>query len=218
MGIAATYLTGLYIFRPLLLVFHGKPHMTAERYAHSREAPPVMTGPLIVLAIGATVIGLALETWFVGNGWKEFWRDSIVIGPWNHAVEMMENIPAILGYLATVAAVAGIATVFVSYVVYPGIPAWLATTFRPVYVFLVHKWYFDELYDFMFVQPFFRVARLLWQVGDVTVIDGVPNGLATLTVDSTRQVVKLQTGSIAVYAFSMLIGLVVLVSMFLLIR
>ncbi len=218
MGIAATYLTCVYIFRELYLVFHGRPRMSAEKYEHSREAPAVMTGPLIVLAIGATVIGFVLENWFVGDGWRAFWRDSIVIAPWNHALEMMESIPAVLGYLPTVAALAGMATVYACYVVYPTVPAWLAARFRPVYTFLVHKWYFDELYDFLFVRPFFRVSRLLWKVGDVTMIDGVPNGLATLTVDSTRQVVKIQTGSIAVYAFSMLIGLVVLVSLFLIIR
>jgi NADH-quinone oxidoreductase subunit L len=68
------------------------------------------------------------------------------------------------------------------------------------------------------IQPYRRLAQALWQVGDVTIIDGVPNGLATLTSDGSAQVVKLQTGSIAVYAFAMLIGLVLLVSVFLLFR
>jgi NADH-quinone oxidoreductase subunit L len=98
----------------------------------------------------------------------------------------------------------------------PAIPAQLAAMFRPVYLFLLNKWYFDELYSAIFVLPAMWLARLLWQVGDATIIDGVPNGLAALTEGGSNRVVKLQTGSIAVYAFAMLIGLVLLVSIFLL--
>ena len=87
--------------------------------------------------------------------------------------------------------------------------------FRGIYLFLLNKWYFDELYDAIFVQPMLRLARALWQTGDATMIDGVPNGLAELTVDGSRQAVKIQTGSLAVYAFVMLIGVVVLVGIFL---
>jgi NADH-quinone oxidoreductase subunit L len=87
-----------------------------------------------------------------------------------------------------------------------------------VYRFLLNKWYFDELYDAVIVRPLLALSRLLWQVGDAQIIDGIPNGLASLTADGSAQVVKIQTGSIAVYAFSMLIGLVVLVSVFLLFR
>jgi len=94
--------------------------------------------------------------------------------------------------------------------VLPSVPALLAARFRPLYLFLLNKWYFDELYDAMLVRPTFALARVLWQVGDATIIDGVPNGLATLTADGSAEVVKLQTGSIAVYAFAMLIGVVVL--------
>ena len=94
------------------------------------------------------------------------------------------------------------------YVVAPSLPAQVASHFRPLYLFLLNKWYFDELYDAVLVRPSMALARVLWQVGDATIIDGVPNGLATLTADGSAQAVKLQTGSIAVYAFAMLIGLV----------
>ena len=97
-------------------------------------------------------------------------------------------------------------------------PVRLAESFGGLYRFLLNKWYFDELYDVIFVQPAFRLARLFWQVGDVTIIDGVPNGLAELTSDGSREVVKIQTGSLAVYAFVMLIGVVLLVGIFMLSR
>jgi NADH-quinone oxidoreductase subunit L len=104
------------------------------------------------------------------------------------------------------------------YMFKPEIPGKLADTFRPVYLFLLNKWYFDELYDFLFVRPAVWLARELWQVGDVTIIDGVPNGLASLAEDGSKAAVRIQTGSIAVYAFTMLIGLVGLVTAFLVIR
>jgi NADH-quinone oxidoreductase subunit L len=100
----------------------------------------------------------------------------------------------------------------------PDLPAQLAAAVPRIYDFVLNKWYFDELYDRIFVRPAGRLARVLWQVGDATLIDGVPNGIAALTTDGSAQVVRIQTGSIAVYAFTMLIGLVVLVSIFLVYR
>ena len=104
------------------------------------------------------------------------------------------------------------------YIAYPLLPMRLAAMFRGIYLFLLNKWYFDELYEAIFVQPAIHLARTLWQTGDATLIDGVPNGLAELTVDGSRQAVKIQTGSVAVYAFVMLIGVVLLVGIFLLFR
>jgi len=112
----------------------------------------------------------------------------------------------------------GIATAYVMYMFYPLLPMRLADRFRGIYLFLLNKWYFDELYDAIFVQPLIRLARALWQTGDATIIDGVPNGLAEITVDGSRQAVKIQTGSLAVYAFVMLIGVVLLVGLFLVSR
>ena len=99
----------------------------------------------------------------------------------------------------------------------PALPARLAAAVPGVYRFVLNKWYFDELYD---ACSSARPAR--WRACSGTpatrLIDGVPNGLAAMTADGSRQVVRLQTGSIAIYAFTMLIGLVVLVSVYLLFR
>jgi NADH-quinone oxidoreductase subunit L len=214
-GLVATYLTCIYIFRELYLVFHGTPRMAAEKFAHSQEAPPVMTGPLVVLGIGAIAAGFLLERWFVGAEWQGYWRDTMVIAPWNHAIAGMENLPVLAAWLPLILTVAGIVTIYICYVLAPLTPVWLATTFRPIYLLFLNKWYFDEIYDFLFVRPAFKLARLLWQTGDATLIDGVPNGLAELAVDGSKGAVRIQTGSIAVYAFVMLIGLVVLVGIFL---
>ena len=104
------------------------------------------------------------------------------------------------------------------YIAYPLLPMRLAAMFRPIYLLFLNKWYFDEIYDAVIVQPLIRLARTFWQTGDVTMIDGVPNGLAALATEGSREAVKIQTGSLAVYAFVMLIGVVVLVGVFMLFR
>jgi NADH-quinone oxidoreductase subunit L len=215
-GILATYLTCVYIFRELHQVFYGEPHMSAEKYAHSHEAPPVMTGPMIVLAIGATVLGFILAPRFVGEGWQTFWRDSIQIASWNPAIEGMDHLPAWADWLPLAATLAGMATVYVCYVRAPGIPSELATTFRPIYALFVNKWYFDELYNFLFVRPYFWLGRQLWRVGDMQIIDGFgPDGVSARVLDVTRNAVRLQSGYVYHYAFAMMMGAAAVMTWFL---
>ena len=136
----------------------------------------------------------------------------------NTVLHDMHHIPGIIGLLPTLVGLLGIALAYVMYVARPELPARMAAAVPRVYDFVLNKWYFDELYNFIFVRPAVWLARALWQVGDAKLIDGIPNGVAALTTDSSAQVVRIQTGSIAVYAFTMLIGLVLLVSIFLLFR
>jgi NADH-quinone oxidoreductase subunit L len=192
------------------MTFHGKPRADLHTMAHVHESPPVMTIPLILLAIGATVVGFSFYQQVVGPEWMRFWGDSIRNGPDNHVLESMHHTPGWVELAPSVVGLAGIALAYVMYMFVPGLPDRIAGAARPVHRFLLNKWYFDELYDFLFVRPSMALARVLWQVGDVTIIDGVPNGLASLTTDGSVQAVRLQTGSMAVYAFAMLIGVVVL--------
>ena len=217
-GLIAALLTAFYSGRLLFMTFHGTSNMDHHVEEHVHESPPVMTLPLIVLAIGAICTGFVFRNEFIGEGWHGFWRESIVISSSNHVLADMEVLPGWVGYAPLVTGVVGLAVAFWFYILDPTVPAQLARTFRPVYLFVFNKWYFDELYDFLFVRPAFALARMFWQVGDATLIDGVPNGMAALTADGSRQVVKVQTGSIAVYAFVMLIGVVLLISLYLLIR
>jgi NADH-quinone oxidoreductase subunit L len=128
----------------------------------------------------------------------------------------IETVPFLVHILPSVAGLAGIAWAYWFYMVDPALPARLAAAFPAGYRFLLNKWYFDELYNFLFVRPCRWLADELWQVGDARIIDGLPNGIAALTEGGSVQVVKIQTGSIAVYAFVMLIGLVALVGVYLL--
>ena len=177
-----------------------------------------MLGPLVVLAAGAVLTGYVFAPYFMGEGWAEFWAGAVFNAPTNTVMHDMEHVSAFIAFLPTILGVLGIGLAYVMYMFVPSLPAKFADAVPGLYRFVLNKWYFDELYDRIFVQPAIWLARTLWQVGDATIIDGVPNGLAAMTVDGSRQVVRIQTGSIAVYAFTMLIGLVVLVSVYLVFR
>jgi NADH-quinone oxidoreductase subunit L len=218
MGTLAAFLTAFYSWRLLIMTFHGKPRMNEHTLSHVHESAPTMTVPLILLAVGAVFSGWALHDMFIGDDQLAFWAGAIVSGPHNHILVDMEHVPSFIALLPTITGILGIALAYAMYWFFPDIPGRLATQFQPIYQFLLNKWYFDELYDFLFVRPANALARILWHVGDETLIDGMPNGAAALAAEGAAQVVKIQTGSIAVYAFSMLIGVVALVSIFLVFR
>jgi NADH-quinone oxidoreductase subunit L len=216
--VLAAFLTAFYSWRLLFMTFYGKPRADHHVMEHVHESPWVMLVPLIVLATGAVIAGKLLDGMFIGENWQAFWNGSIFNAPGNHTLAGLEQVPGWVEFAPLVVGLAGIALAYVMYMAYPLLPMRLATTFRGIYLFLLNKWYFDELYDAIFVQPALRLAHGLWQTGDATLIDGVPNGLAELAVDGSRQAVKVQTGSLAVYAFVMLIGVVLLVGIFLVSR
>ena len=214
----AAFLTAFYSWRLIILAFHGAPRADAHTMEHVHESPWVMLFPLVVLACGAVATGYVFEGDFIGAEWHEFWREAIVNRPDNHVLEAMHHVPIAISLLPTVLGVLGIGLAYVMYVARPELPGRMAGAVPGIYRFVLNKWYFDELYDRIFVRPVGVLARILWQVGDATLIDGVPNGLAALASDGSKQVVRIQTGSIAVYAFTMLIGLVAMVSLFLVFR
>ncbi|MDR3520289.1 MAG: NADH-quinone oxidoreductase subunit L [Acidocella sp.] len=214
-GVVTAGLTAFYISRLFLLTFHGKSHAPADVQAHVHESPLVMLAPLAVLALGALGTGFMLDRLFVGTGSANFWGVSISAG---NVMGSLDSIPAAVAMAPLAAGFGGILVAAVFYIFMPSLPAIFATRFAGVYQFLLNKWYFDELYDAVLVKPTMRLAKFAWHVGDEQMIDGVPNGLATLTSDASSQVVKLQTGSIALYAFIMLIGLLGFLSIFLLVR
>jgi NADH-quinone oxidoreductase subunit L len=186
--------------------------------AHLHESPASMWVPLVLLSLGAVFAGWLLHAMFIGDHNAAYWQGAIFTADQNHVLERIERTPFLIGILPTATGILGFALAYWFYIVTPALPVRLAERFAPVYRFLLNKWYFDELYDVLFVRPAVWLARELWQVGDARIIDGVPNGLASLAEGGSLQVVRIQTGSIAVYAFTMLIGLVVMVSLFIFVR
>jgi NADH-quinone oxidoreductase subunit L len=216
-GVFTAGLTAFYISRLFLLTFHGKSRAPQQVQDHVHESPAVMLAPLAVLAVGALGSGFLLRNSFIGAGFGKFWGASIAI-PANSVMTKIDLIPTLPAMSPFFAAVLGIFIAVLFYVIAPSLPAALARQFKAIYLFLLNKWYFDELYDALLVKPTLRLARFAWHFGDDRIIDGVPNGLATLTSDASSQTVKLQTGSIALYAFIMLIGLLGFLSLFLWVR
>ena len=112
----------------------------------------------------------------------------------------------------------GIALAYLCYMVSPGIPAAVTKQFRALYLFLLNKWYFDELYDRLFVRSAFSLGDGLWKTGDGTIVDGTINGIAAGTREAAREASRLQTGYVYHYAFAMLIGVVALITWYLIPR
>jgi NADH-quinone oxidoreductase subunit L len=213
-GIITAALTAFYISRLFLLTFHGAARAPKDVQDHVHESPLVMLVPLIILAAGALSSGFLLHHAFIGSGFAAFWGSSITV-PANGIMASLDH-PSILAELSPlIASVLGIAVAFWFYVVSTDLPARLSQRFNGAYQFVLNKWYFDELYDSFLVNPTMRMASFAWHFGDEQLIDSVPTGLATLTSDASSETVKLQTGSIALYAFIMLIGLLGFLSIFL---
>ena len=216
LGTVAAFMTAFYISRVMFMTFHGEPRADAETMHHAHESPWVMLIPLIVLAIGATFFGFLGYDFFVGDDRAEFWKSSILVLPQLDSLAAAESVPAVVRYMPLIFALIGISVAYVLYIADPGLPVRLATQFRATYLFLLNKWYFDELYDWVFVRTAFVLGDGLWKSGDGAVIDGVgPDGVAAVTRDLARQASRLQTGYLYHYAFAMMIGLVAIVTWYL---
>jgi NADH-quinone oxidoreductase subunit L len=190
---------------------HGPDHHHA---AH--ESPPVMLVPLAVLALGAVFAGVVFRHWFIGGGFEGFWKHALYLAPGNKLMEEMETVPWLVSFLPWLMMLVGFLVAFYMYIVNPAAPRALAEANPLLYRFLLNKWYFDELYDFLFVRPAFWLGRAFWKGGDGFVIDGFgPDGVSARVLDVTRSVVRLQSGYVYHYAFAMLVGVAIFVTWYL---
>jgi NADH-quinone oxidoreductase subunit L len=212
--VLAAALTSFYSWRLIFKTFHGTPH-DHHHYEAAHESPFTMLVPLAVLAAGSLFAGYPFKELFAGHGVEEFFRQSLKFAEGNHVLEDMERIPYLIGILPTLMMVIGFAVAWQFYIRKPELPVALAHQHESLYRFLLNKWYFDELYDLIFVRPAIRLGRLLWKCGDGWLIDGFgPDGVSARVLDVTRNVVRLQTGYLYHYAFAMLIGVAALITWF----
>ncbi|RUV56215.1 NADH-quinone oxidoreductase subunit L [Mesorhizobium sp. M5C.F.Ca.IN.020.29.1.1] len=211
--VVAACFTSFYSWRLIFMTFHGQPRASHEVMHHVHESPPVMLVPLYILAAGALFAGVIFHGAFIGEGYAEFWKASLFTLPENHILHDMHDVPLWVKLAPFVAMLIGFAIAWQFYIRAPEMPKNLAAQHRGLYAFLLNKWYFDELYDLLFVRPAKRLGHFLWKTGDGTVIDGLgPDGVSARVVDVTNRVVKLQTGYLYHYAFAMLIGVAALVT------
>ena len=217
LGIAAAVFTAFYSWRLLFMTFHGAPRADERVMAHVHESPKVMTIPLVLLAIGAVFAGVVGSGMGMVDADGAFWRGSLFVLAERAVLEAAHHVPAWVQLLPIAVALAGIAVAYVMYMASPGLPAAVAGRFRPLYLFLLNKWYFDELYDALFVRPANYIGRGLWKSGDGALIDGVgPDGIAAAVIDLARWATRLQSGYLYHYAFAMLMGVAGLVTWYLL--
>ena len=232
--VIAAFLTSFYSWRLVFMTFFGKPysekaaahghddahhHKDGDDHHHgaheAHESPWVMLVPLVVLAVGAVAAGFAAKELFIGHDYEHFWRKALFTGPENHILHAAHEGPGWVAMMPTVMMVLGFALAWVTYIAFPESPKAIMKTFKPIHAFLYNKWYFDELYDWIFVRPMKWLSRMLWKVGDGFIIDGLgPDGISARVLDITNRVVRLQTGFVYHYAFVMLIGIALIVSYF----
>jgi NADH-quinone oxidoreductase subunit L len=212
--VGAALLTSFYSWRLIFKTFHGEPH-DRHHWREARESPMTMLIPLGVLAFGSIFAGLPFKEVFAGKGVETFFGASLTFAKGNDILEAMEHIPYWIGLMPTLMMVIGFVIAWHFYIRRPDIPVELARQHEVLYKFLLNKWYFDELYDIIFVKPIKRLGYLLWKGGDGWLIDGFgPDGVSARVLDVTRNVVRLQTGYLYHYAFAMLIGAAAFITWF----
>jgi NADH-quinone oxidoreductase subunit L len=231
-AVFAALLTSFYSWRLIFLTFYGKPrwsqsehiqhaahgdhgHAQHDDHAHDdgtagyhpHESPISMLLPLGVLAVGAVFAGFAFHGPFLDAELGEkFWQGSLAFDA--HLMHKMHEVPEWVKLSATFVMLLGLFTAWMAYIKDTTIPARFVATFPAVYKFLLNKWYWDELYDMLFVKPAFLFGRWFWKGGDQGIIDRFgPNGVAGLTMVASRAAGRLQTGLLSSYAFAMLLGL-----------
>ena len=213
--VIAAFCTSFYSWRLAFMTFNGAPRADDHTMEHVHESSQVMLIPLYVLALGALVAGFVFAPYFIGHEEAVFWGASITRSPANELVHKLHDAPAWVKYSPFVAMVLGFALAYLFYIRNTALPKALAAMHQPIYQFLLNKWYFDELYDFLFVRPAKWLGNFFWKKGDGVVIDGFgPDGISARVADVTGQVVRLQTGYLYHYAFVMLIGIAAFVSWF----
>ncbi len=210
--VVAAGLTSFYSWRLIFKTFHGEPH-DRKHYAAAHEAPLTMLIPLALLAAGSILAGFPFKELFAGHGVDEFFRASLKLKA--GILDEMHHLPAWIVYLPTVMMVLGFLVSWLFYISRPYLPVELASQHPLLYKFLLNKWYFDELYEVIFVRPAKWLGRFLWKKGDGFLIDGFgPDGVSARVLDATRAAVRVQSGYLYHYAFAMLIGVAGLMTWF----
>lgn len=214
--VIAAFMTSFYSWRLIFMTFHGETRADHHAYDEAHESPAVMLVPLFILAIGAVLAGFVFQNAFLGEGFDAFWRGSIYELPEKEIRHHMHQVPGWVIWAPTMAMLSGLGLSVLYYVMKPDLPAATAKAFRPLYLFVLNKWYFDELYDAVIVKPVLALGRFLWRRGDGAVIDGAIDGTAASVLWGTGKIVRLQTGYVYHYAFAMLIGVAALMTYFML--
>lgn len=203
LGLVGAVFTAFYSWRLLFLTFHGKC-----QYKDAHEAPRIMIYPLFVLAFGAIFSGLLAVK--MGILTSEFWRGSLVVLP---IIEQTESISEFIKLMPLFLSGLGILMAYLFYIKLPEMAKIFAHSFSGLYFVLQNKYYFDEIYNFMFMRSFKYISNILWKICDGIIIDDLgPNGVANVSNKLSGVIAKAQSGYIYHYILVMVIGLVSLLT------
>ncbi len=215
--IVAAGMTSFYSWRLMFMTFYGDSRASADTLVQAHESPPVMLLPLVVLSLGALLAGGLFASAFIGDAQMQFWGASIFTSADNHILHDLHNVPSLIVWSPTIMMAAGFIGAWAFYIYRPHWAHNTATQHDLIYKFLLNKWYFDEIYDFLFVRPTQWLARVLWRGGDMFIIDGFgPDAIAKNVQRLVGRVSKVQTGFLYHYAFAMLLGVAAFVTWFVL--
>jgi NADH-quinone oxidoreductase subunit L len=204
------FMTAFYTFRLVFLAFFGNPRMDREVAHHVHESPAAMTVPLIVLAILTAVAGFIGVPSSHGTAFGRFLAPVLPL----HEEETGGAVAFTLLILSAAIAVGGVVLAWVMYGLRPVRSETIGVSRNPIYTLLARKYYVDELYDALFVQPIYRLAQWCARVFDLGVIDGIVNGIAQLVTAWAAGMRRIQTGFVMNYALGILIGAVAVVAYF----
>ncbi|NEN93906.1 MAG: NADH-quinone oxidoreductase subunit L, partial [Okeania sp. SIO3H1] len=179
--VIAAALTSFYSWRLIFMTFYGAPRASHDVMHHAHESPNVMLIPLYALAVGAVISGTLGYAVFVGDSaaYDAFWNGALPLFNANPILDDLHHVPKWVKVAPFVMMLVGLAIAYQMYIRKPHLPAKMAQQQEGLYKFLLNKWYFDELYTFVFVKPAFFIGRFFWKRGDGWLIDGFgPNGIA----------------------------------------
>ena len=241
LGILAAIMTAFYSWRLIFLTFWGPSRLPEKVKKHPHDVPNIMLWPLAPLAIGALFAGMAFSKDFIGDNASNFWNGAlysasaphasaeeaaghsgdgaaapeatheVAAGEGEHGGE--HKFPAWVIWAPFLAMIFGTSAAALHYLRGDPLRPGLLREGGMIYAFLKNKWYFDEIYDFLFVKPALKLGRFLWIEGDGKTIDGVgPDGIASVVAAGAKRIVKIQSGYMYHYAFIMLVGIAALVT------
>ncbi len=230
--VVGALMTSFYSWRLIFLTFFGtnRAHLKEDDHHHAHDAhghddhghdhhhephesPAVMLIPMIVLSLGAVFAGMLWFDDFFGHAEhiEHFFHGAATFNA--EVLDAAHHVPVWVKLSPFVAMLTGLVLAWVFYIKTPSLPKRFAETNAPLYQFLLNKWYFDEIYDFLFVRPAQWIGKVLWKQGDGKAIDGSINGVAMGIIPMlTRLAGRAQSGYVFHYAFAMVIGIVALIT------
>ena len=202
-GIFTAFLTSIYSWRLIFKTFHGEFNNQEIKIKDTHESPIIMLIPLILLSVGAIFTGMFFKNLFISHGELSFWKDSIFfLKPLSS-----DHPPSWFLFLTPTLVILSIPISYFLFLKKKEIVDGLVQVNQPLYKFLKNKWYFDELYEVLFIKSSKKIGSFLWKFCDVKLIDGFgPDGISTLIKILSQKANKFQSGFIYQYAFIMLLG------------